>query len=160
MRISYYCDGMITNWTAHLNDIAQWGNNTDRTGPVEIEARGKYPPADSFWNVLLEFEVTCRYANGVTLFYKTERRAYVRFEGTEGWILGRVHGKPRRRPSRRRSSTRRSAPTRSTFRFKTDKQDFLDAVKTRGQTLETPKSAIAPPRWATWGTSPSRWAAS
>ena len=34
MRHRYYCDGMITNWGAHLIDIAQWGNNTDRTGPI------------------------------------------------------------------------------------------------------------------------------
>ena len=25
LRISDYCNGMITNWGAHLNDIALWG---------------------------------------------------------------------------------------------------------------------------------------
>ncbi|MCU0246760.1 MAG: Gfo/Idh/MocA family oxidoreductase [Bryobacter sp.] len=40
MRHLFYCDGMVTNWGTHLNDIAQWGNNTDRTGPVSVEGRG------------------------------------------------------------------------------------------------------------------------
>ena len=47
---------MITGWGSHMNDIAQWGNGTDDTGPVEIEGTGVYPPAESFWNVLLKFE--------------------------------------------------------------------------------------------------------
>ena len=36
---------MIFNWTTHLNDIAQWGNNTDRTGPVAVEGRWQVPTA-------------------------------------------------------------------------------------------------------------------
>ncbi|MGC4053473.1 MAG: Gfo/Idh/MocA family oxidoreductase [Paludibaculum sp.] len=43
MRHKYYCDGMVTNWGAHLIDIAQWGNNSERTGPVEVEANGVFP---------------------------------------------------------------------------------------------------------------------
>ena len=52
MRVLWYCDGMVTNWGTHLNDIAQWGNNTERTGPAEIEGRGLYPAAGRLWNVL------------------------------------------------------------------------------------------------------------
>ncbi|MFV2070646.1 MAG: Gfo/Idh/MocA family oxidoreductase, partial [Pirellulales bacterium] len=80
-----YCDGMVTNWGTHLNDIAQWGNDTDRTGPVEVEGHGKYVPAGGLWNVLQSFEVHYRFANGVRMIYKTES-PYVRFEGDEGWI--------------------------------------------------------------------------
>ncbi len=48
MNIRDYCDGMILNWTTHLNDIAQWGNNTDRTGPVEVEGAGQVPAPGQF----------------------------------------------------------------------------------------------------------------
>ena len=136
MRHLYYCDGMVSNWGAHLNDIAQWGNNTDRTGPVEVEARGTYPPAESFWNVLLSFEAEYRYANGVRLYYKTleEDKAYVRFEGTEGWIHA-DYGKPlQAEPAAVLDSKIREDEI--LFPFKSDKQDFIDAVKTRGATLE------------------------
>ena len=57
MNIDDYCDGMIQNWTAHLNDVAQWGNNTDRTGPVEVEGHGKFPPPGESLERLLRVRV-------------------------------------------------------------------------------------------------------
>ncbi len=133
MRHTFYCDGMVTNWGAHLNDIAQWGNNTERTGPIEVEARGTYPPADSFWNVMLGFEAEYRYANGVKLYYKTDK-PYVRFEGSEGWILAE-YGKPLQAgPASILDSKLKDDELH--FPFKSDKQDFIDAVKSRGQTLQ------------------------
>jgi predicted dehydrogenase len=133
MRHLYYCDGMITNWGAHLNDIAQWGNGTDRTGPVEVEGHGEWPPPDNFWNVPVTFEVHYRYANGVHLIYKTEK-PYVRFEGEEGWIYAE-YGKPlQAEPAAILNSV--IGESEIHFPFKSEKQDFIDAVKTRGQTLE------------------------
>ena len=134
MRHRYYCDGMITNRGAHLNDIVQWGNNTDRTGPVEVAARGTYPPADSFWNVLLSFEAEYRYASGVRLFYKTDEKVYVRFEGSEGWIFAEYMKPLRAEPAAVLDA--KIGDNEIHFPFKSDKQDFIDAVKTRGQTLE------------------------
>ena len=84
MRIRDYCDGMIGNWGTHLNDIAQWGNGTSDTGPVEIEATGSYHKG-KLWNVLEKFESRFRYANGVELFYAMSE-AHVRFEGEKGWV--------------------------------------------------------------------------
>lgn len=133
MRHTYYCDGMPTNWGAHLIDIAQWGNNTERTGPVEVEARGTYPPADSFWNVLIDFEAEYRYANGVRLYFKTER-PYVRFEGSDGWILAEYQKPLQAGPAAVLDSKIREDEIH--FPFKSDKQDFIDAIKTRGWTLE------------------------
>ncbi len=133
MRHQFYCDGMVTNWGAHLNDIAQWGNNTERTGPIEVEARGTFPPADSFWNVMLSFEAEYRYANGVRMFYKSEK-PYVRFEGSDGWIMAEF-GKPlQAQPAAILDSKIREDELH--FPFKSDKQDFIDAIKSRGQTLE------------------------
>jgi predicted dehydrogenase len=132
MRLLDYCDGMITNWGTHLNDIAQWANGTERTGPVEVEARGQYPPKDSFWNVLLNFESHYRYGNGVELFYKTDK-PYVRFEGTEGWIQADYEGIQANPNS---VIVYQYGPPWKRLPMKTDKQDFIDAVKTRGRTLE------------------------
>jgi predicted dehydrogenase len=133
MRHVYYCDGMLTNWGSHIIDIVQWGNDTERTGPVEVEARGAYPPADSFWNVLVDFEAEYRYANGVRLYYKTDK-PYVRFEGSEGWILAGYPNTLQADPAAVLDSKIREDEIH--FPFKTDKQDFIDAVKTRGRTLE------------------------
>jgi predicted dehydrogenase len=134
MRHRFYCDGMITNWGAHLIDITQWGNGTDRTGPIEVEAQGTYPPADSFWNVLLNFQAEYRYANGVRLFYKTDEKVYVRFEGSEGWIFAQYQKPLEAEPAAVLDA--KIGDNEIHFPFKSDKQDFIDAVKTRGGTLE------------------------
>jgi myo-inositol 2-dehydrogenase / D-chiro-inositol 1-dehydrogenase len=133
----YYCDGMIANWGAHFNDVAQWGNGTDRTGPVEVEGKGSYPPPESFWNVLLRFDVRYRYANGVELIYKTDR-AYVRFEGEEGWIQAeRLEGAKQKIEAEPASVLAPpSGPNWRKLPLMSDKRDFIDAVRTRGQTLE------------------------
>jgi len=132
MRVRDYCEGMITNWGAHLNDIAQWGNGTDRTGPVEVEGTGKYPRA-GLWEVLLGFEVRYKYADGAQLFYNTSR-PYVRFEGSEGWIEADYE----KRTVTAQPQSILDSPLKSGeihLPLKDEKRDFIDAVKTRGPTL-------------------------
>jgi predicted dehydrogenase len=133
MRHTYYDDGMLTNWGAHLVDIAQWGNDSERTGPVEVEARGTYPPAGSFWNVLADFEAEYRYANGTRLYYRTDG-PHIRFEGSDGWISTEYQKPLQAEPAAILASKIREDEIH--FPFKSDKQDFIDAVKTRGHTLE------------------------
>lgn len=79
-----YSGGMMTDWGAHLLDTAQWGNNTERTGPVEIEGEGKRH-VGGLYNTFYEFHVRYKYANGVELRIDNGG-ADIRFEGTDGWI--------------------------------------------------------------------------
>ena len=133
MRVRDYCEGMVTNWGAHLNDIAQWGNGTERTGPVEVEGRGEFPK-DGLWNVLLNLEIQYKYANGVRLFYSISR-PYVRFEGSDGWIEADYSSrKIKAEPASILNSP--IGPDEIHLPLKGEKRDFLDAIKTRGQTLE------------------------
>src|SRR4029434_9858610 len=37
-----YSGGIICDWGAHLFDTAQWANDSERSGPVEIEGTGTY----------------------------------------------------------------------------------------------------------------------
>jgi predicted dehydrogenase len=86
MQIGQYTHGMITNWGAHMNDIAQWGNGSDNTGPVEIEGKAEYPDRGLF-DVHTKFHAEARYANGVCLVMETGDPPGVRFEGDKGWIF-------------------------------------------------------------------------
>ncbi len=132
MRVRDYCEGMVTNWGAHLNDIAQWGNGTERTGPVEVEGTGQYP-RDGLWEVLLSFEIQYRYANGVRLIY-TASRPYIRFEGSDGWIEADYNTRGlKAQPESIMNSPRTPGDIR--LPLKDEKRDFIDAVRTRGQTL-------------------------
>ncbi|MBN1806585.1 MAG: Gfo/Idh/MocA family oxidoreductase [Sedimentisphaerales bacterium] len=133
MRVLDYCEGMVTNWGAHLNDIAQWGNGTERTGPVEVEGTGRFP-SEGLWNVLLSFEIKYRFANGVRLFYNISQ-PYVRFEGTDGWIQANYNDRSLKAHP---ESVLKSpiGPDEIHLPLKDEKRDFIDAVKTRGKTLE------------------------
>ena len=84
MRVRDYCEGMVTNWGAHLNDIAKWGNGTERTGPSKSKAPANIPGMGC-GRCSCVSRPGIRYANGVRLFYNTSR-PYIRFEGSEGWI--------------------------------------------------------------------------
>jgi predicted dehydrogenase len=150
MRHLYYCDGMITNWTTHWNDGAAFATGLERTGPVEIEAVGEYPPADSFWNVLLKFEVKMRFANGVDWTYRTEK-PFFKIEGSDGWVHAEYTQLQAKIDGREgclyfADKKAKHQPVLMPmpkipdggihFYVKTDKQDFIDGVKTRTETLE------------------------
>ncbi|HOX04556.1 MAG TPA: Gfo/Idh/MocA family oxidoreductase [Candidatus Paceibacterota bacterium] len=95
--ISDYCMGMIGNWGVHHLDIAQWGNNTELTGPVEIEGLGQFPKG-LLTDCAVSWQVENRYANGVTLIHMDDATSRkhplqqgghghgVMFLGTEGWV--------------------------------------------------------------------------
>jgi predicted dehydrogenase len=133
MRKLNYCDGMMTNWGTHLLNGALWCMGLDREWPIEISGTGVYPPADSFWNVLLEFDVKYKYANGVEITYRTER-PYMRFEGDQGWIdagFGHFKASDDSLLKRKFDLVDNPAP-----RHTSEKRDFLDSVKSREPTWE------------------------
>ena len=83
-----YSGGQVTNFGAHSLDVAQWGHNSDLSGPVEFEDTGsEWPAAGSLYNTATKVAFRARYADGVELTCQTEgKNAYARFVGTEGWV--------------------------------------------------------------------------
>ncbi len=79
-----YSGGMLTDWGMHLIDTAQWANDTERTGPIEVSGRGVFP-SDGLYNTATEFHLEYKYRNGVTMFVEGGG-VMLRFEGTDGWI--------------------------------------------------------------------------
>jgi predicted dehydrogenase len=99
-----YSGGTLTDWGAHHNDIAQWGNGTERSGPVTIEGKVFSASIPGGYTTPAQYEVEYTYANGVRHLCKsiptesfsggplgelkpTDERNGVRFEGTDGWIF-------------------------------------------------------------------------
>jgi predicted dehydrogenase len=81
-----YSGGQVTNFGAHVFDMAQWGLGTENTGPVEVESLGaEWPTKGSLFTTAIKAHFRCRYANGVELVCQTGGYR-TRFEGTAGWI--------------------------------------------------------------------------
>ncbi len=137
MRVSDYCNGMISNWGAHLMGISQWGNNSEYTGPVEIEGNGDFDKG--LWNTMNRFDVRYKFANDVEVFFKIER-PYVRFEGTNGWVEIEY-------PDKLTASSPEIINTplsKNEQSFKVDlndKDDFLLAIKENRKSLEPLETA-------------------
>lgn len=133
MCIQDYCDGMILNWGTHIIDIVQWGLGTEYTGPVEVEGKGTFPE-NSMWDVLQDFEVNYRYADGTELIYTMAGRPFVRFEGDKGWIevqwFKSMTADP---PDILRSQI---GPGEIELPKGSEKDDFIEGVKLRRPTVE------------------------
>ncbi|MBS0261520.1 MAG: Gfo/Idh/MocA family oxidoreductase [Planctomycetes bacterium] len=99
-----YSGGTLTDWGAHHNDIAQWGNGTERSGPVSIEGKILSQAVAGGYSTPSRYEVEYTYANGVKhtcrttpheqftgapigQLQPTDERNGIRFEGPEGWIF-------------------------------------------------------------------------
>lgn len=79
-----YSGGMLTDWGAHLIDTAQWANDTERSGPVEVEGEGKRH-VGGLYDTYYEYRLRYQYANGVEMLVRSGGVA-LRFEGTKGWV--------------------------------------------------------------------------
>jgi predicted dehydrogenase len=85
IQIQQYCHGNVTNWGAHMYDIAQWALGTDTdSGPVQIEATGEFPDRGLF-DVHTGLKGKAVYANGVEMITRNGKPG-VKFIGTDGWL--------------------------------------------------------------------------
>jgi len=136
MRINTYAQGMISNWGAHYFDLAQWANNTENTGPIEVEGKGQFPL--SLWNTMINFDVTYRYANGMVLtcLQSPTSKPAIKFIGSKGWI--KVDDYPGITTSSNPAFLNRKARKGELDLSKTlwDKDDFIEAVRNNKQPLE------------------------
>ncbi len=126
-----YSGGQTTNLGAHSFDIAQWGNGTDHTGPVEIEDCGSEFPKDGLFTTPTYINFQARYANGVQLTCRTRPDNWTgaRFEGTEGWVEF-VDGKLDTYPKALKKSVVGPNEIRL-YKSDNHKRNFLDCIKSR-----------------------------
>ncbi|HAV62520.1 MAG TPA: oxidoreductase, partial [Verrucomicrobiales bacterium] len=82
--IEDYSGGIICDWGTHLFDTAQWANDTELSGPVEIEGSGNYWEG-GLYDTVKDYDITFRYANGVEMTCKPGNPS-IKFIGTDGWV--------------------------------------------------------------------------
>ena len=114
--------GGCLEWGSHCVDLCQWANDADRTAPVEYEPAGN--------------QLHARYANGVGLVMRNDGwlglgSCPVRFEGEKGWVETGDNGDiVASSPDLLVGRGAKIGGYPANFHVR----DFLDAVKSRGQT--------------------------
>jgi len=157
MHIHDYGLGCLSGaWGIHDVDIAQWGNNTDDTGPLEIEGTGVIP-SDGLCDTALTWRVEHTYANGVKMIYLDRAQAQrefpqfesktlqytgvgVLFIGSDGWVIvsrGGTDAGPKSLLQTTFDSNKPRLPVSNNH-----KRDFLDCVKTRRRPISHIEAAV------------------
>lgn len=152
----YSLGGMGGAYGVHHTDIAQWGNGTDDTGPVEIEGTGVLP-GDGLADTFLEWDVQMKYANGVRLRYTDTKKARelaepfnlrglhwpgcgVLFQGTDGWVIvgrGYIEAEPKGL-----LKTVFGPDEVRLYRSNDHRRNFLDCVRSRARTICPVETAV------------------
>jgi predicted dehydrogenase len=125
-----YSGGIICDWGTHLFDTAQWANDTERSGPVEIEGTGTHWEG-GLYNTVKDYDLTYHYANGVVMTCKPGNPS-IKFIGTDGWIGNTGWRGPLEASSPAMlEASIGAAGTRLRTNPEGEHRDFLDCVKTR-----------------------------
>lgn len=126
-----YSGGKLTDWGAHHIDIVQWALGATESGPTRIEGHGEFPTS-GIWNAAVQYDVTCTYDSGVQLLITSQAPNGVLFEGERGWLFvtrGAIDGS-------KSILDEPIAPNEIRLQVSGDHhQDFLDAVRSRRQTV-------------------------
>lgn len=131
MRISDYCNGMITNWGAHLLDIALWGMKKDGEAPVSVRGKGVFDKG--LWNTLSSFDLQYTFADGINMNYVIDV-PFVKFYGKDGWI--RIEYPDKLTASDPGILNYKLSNGISYAGNRTDKEDFLYAIETGKSSAE------------------------
>lgn len=130
----------LLDWGAHTVDLCQWANAADDTMPIE------YEPGEA--------TITARYANGVKLVLDCLKTPFgqrpgwvqslgtcpVRFVGDEGWVETGDSGGIEVHPASLKAELQTGKGKRqSGLDVATHSRNFLDCVKSRGQTAANSK---------------------
>jgi len=155
-RNSDYSHGPIADWAGHHVDIAQWGMGTDYRWPVEITGKGEFLK-NGLYDNMITFHIECKFEEGFTLILEDSRNRPtgiagkqftkgfsgvnmgILFEGSEGWIQvnrGGLDVYPE-------SILKKSIGTNAIhlYRSTDHKQNFLDCIRSRAQTVAPPEIA-------------------
>jgi hypothetical protein len=145
--------GFIAGWGAHPLDIAQWGMNTDHTGPVYYEGAGNIPRY-GLLDTTDEWDIHCYYASGAVMRFMDWRTARppvmgyrkrwsdhgTTFFGSEGWISVDRGGCEVSRAALERVEF--GPGDKRLYQSGSQGRNFIDCVKSRAETISPFEAAL------------------
>ncbi len=119
--------GGMTDWGAHMFDIAQWGLDMDDSGPIEV-APSTVAYKDEFGEGTAD--LMFKYKNGVEMYHVPQKNdQFCEFVGTKGtvWV---ARGKLKTTPDTLKTQII-GASEKHVYFSDNHYEDFLKAIKTR-----------------------------
>ena len=88
-----YGGGQLMDWIGHHNDIAHWGLEMDKSGPIKVEAKGFRYPEKGLYDNPVDYSVVSEYAGGYTVTISNrhkmgpdKRNMGTEWIGENGWV--------------------------------------------------------------------------
>ncbi|MGB1128687.1 MAG: Gfo/Idh/MocA family protein [Haloferula sp.] len=140
-----YGGGQLMDWIGHHNDIAHWGLGLDKSGPVQVEAKGFTYAEKGMYDQPIDYEVLSTYADGYTASISNKNRMGCKWIGEDGWVFvtrGKIEASNREWI---RESTDRG-PVKA-YKSRDHRKNFIDGIKTRTECIcpaETAHRSITP----------------
>jgi predicted dehydrogenase len=138
-HISDYSLGYVSGWGIHHIDIAQWGNGTELTGPVEVSGTAVWPHDDALCDNPTSWDVNYDYANGVKVQFTGSGPGFegvrhgITFEGPDGWVFvnrGVLETQPKSLLESKIGPNELHLPVSDL-----QEKNFIECVKSRGRTI-------------------------
>jgi predicted dehydrogenase len=138
-HISDYSLGYVSGWGIHHIDIAQWGNGTELTGPLEVSGTAVWPHDDALCDNPTSWDVNYDYANGVKVHFTGSGPGFegvrhgITFEGPDGWVFvnrGVLETQPKSLLESKIGPNELHLPVSDLH-----EKNFIEGVKSRGRTI-------------------------
>ncbi|MBP7568970.1 MAG: Gfo/Idh/MocA family oxidoreductase [Acidobacteria bacterium] len=130
-----YAGGQLMDWVGHHLDIAHWGMDFERTGPVKISGTGEFPTS-GIYNAARRYWVDAVYADGTPFVLAggyPEIQSGAKWIGDRGWVWV-DRGGFEAEPAHLVNEVIGPNETRL-YRSRDHFQNFLDCVRSRALTI-------------------------
>lgn len=137
--------GVLMDWIGHHNDIAHWAMGVDHSGPVQIEAVDWKYPESPIYNTPYQYNIRCRYENGVETSIASHGRNGILFHGERGRIF--VNRGSLEASDKRILAKDFDVGDAKVYRSENHMRNFLDCIKSRKTCIcpaETAHRSITP----------------
>ncbi|MDR1817040.1 MAG: Gfo/Idh/MocA family oxidoreductase [Puniceicoccales bacterium] len=130
--------GNLMDWVGHHVDIAQWGANKDKTGPVKVEPKHVKFSTSAPWDAETEYEYECTYADGLVL--TVNHGSGTKFIGEDGkWVKVNRGHLSASDPAILREVI--GVEEEHIYHSTNHARNFVDCIKTRRETITPAETA-------------------
>ena len=81
-----YGGGQLMDWIGHHNDIAHWGLDMDKSGPISVEAKNWTFPETDVYDSAVDYDVLSKYDGDIEVLISSRNTMGTKWIGENGWV--------------------------------------------------------------------------